>query len=121
MCSRMLHMFYQSAVASVLFYAAVCWEGSVMDKDAKRLNKLVKKAGSVLGARPDSLESVMERGTQKKMQAIMDNVCHPLHKIMADQKSGRKDLFRSMTCRSKRFKNTFIPSAIRLFNSTSSR
>ena len=48
-CSRMLHMFYQSAVASVLFYAAVCWGGSVMDKDAKRLNKLVKKTGLSTG------------------------------------------------------------------------
>ena len=60
MCSRMLRMFYQSAVASVLFYAAVCWGGSMMDKDAKRLNKLVKKAGSVLGESLDSLESVVE-------------------------------------------------------------
>ena len=51
----MLQIFYQSAVASVLFYAAVCWGGSVMDKDARRLNKLVKKAGSVLGGRPHSL------------------------------------------------------------------
>ena len=42
-------MWPQSAVASVLFYAAVCWGGSVMDKDAKRWNKLVKKDGSLLG------------------------------------------------------------------------
>ena len=91
------------------------------DKDAKRLNKLVKKAGSALGERPDSLESVVERCTQNKMQAIMDNVSHPLHRILADQKSGRRNLFRSVTCKNKPFKNTFVPTAIRLFNSTASR
>ena len=114
-------MFYQSAVASVLFYAAVCWGGSVMDKDAKRLNKLVKKAGSVLGERPDSLESVVERCTNNKLQAIMDNVSHPLHSTLVAQKSKRKDLFLSVPCTNNRFKNTFIPTAIRLFNSTAGR
>ncbi len=29
-CSKMLQMIYQSVVASVLFYAAVCWGGSTM-------------------------------------------------------------------------------------------
>ena len=64
---------------------------------------------------------VVERVTRNKMQAIMDNVCHPLHTTMADQKSGRKNLFISITCKTKRYKNTFIPTAIRLFNSTASR
>ena len=27
-CGEMLHMFYQSVVASTIFYAAVCWGGS---------------------------------------------------------------------------------------------
>lgn len=34
----------------VLFYAAVCWGGRIRNKDARRLNKLVRKAGSVTGA-----------------------------------------------------------------------
>ena len=93
-CSQMLHMFYQSAVASVLFYAAVCWGSSIRDKDVKRLNKLVKKAGSVLGESPDSLETVVERCTHNKRKAIMVSVSHPLHNILAGQKSSRKDLFR---------------------------
>ena len=92
-----------------------------MDKDAKRLNKLVKKAGSVLGERPDSLETVMERCTNTKMQAIMNNISHPLHSILEAQKSKRKELFLSVQCKNNRFKNTFVPTAIRLFNEMASR
>ncbi|KAG5283816.1 hypothetical protein AALO_G00046470 [Alosa alosa] len=33
-CSKLLRMFYQSVVASVLFYAVVCWGGSTKKKDA---------------------------------------------------------------------------------------
>jgi len=36
-------------VASVIFYAVVCWGSRVKAADANRLNKLIRKAGSVLG------------------------------------------------------------------------
>ncbi|TWW54542.1 hypothetical protein D4764_0103480 [Takifugu flavidus] len=44
-CSRMLQMFYQSVMASTIFFAAVCWGAGIKAKDANRLNKLIKKAG----------------------------------------------------------------------------
>ena len=66
----MLQMFYQSVVASVLFYAAVCWGGSIKHKDARRLDKLVKRAGTVIGVRLDSLEDVVERCIEKKIEAV---------------------------------------------------
>ncbi|KAG5276868.1 hypothetical protein AALO_G00110700 [Alosa alosa] len=40
-CSKLLRMFYQSVVASVLFYAVVCWGGSTRKKDAGRIDRLV--------------------------------------------------------------------------------
>lgn len=42
-CSEMLLMFYQSVVASVFFYGAVCWGGSITAKNIRRLDKLIKK------------------------------------------------------------------------------
>src|SRR4029434_237772 len=33
-CNKLLRMFYQSVVASVLFYAVVCWGGSIKKRDA---------------------------------------------------------------------------------------
>lgn len=48
----MLHMLIVVVyvVASVLFYAAVCWGGSVTDRNVRQLDRLVRKAGSVLGS-----------------------------------------------------------------------
>lgn len=43
-CSKMLHMFYQSVVASAVFYAVVCWDADIKAKFASRLNKLIKKS-----------------------------------------------------------------------------
>ncbi|KAI3364860.1 hypothetical protein L3Q82_001050 [Scortum barcoo] len=42
-CSKLLQMFYQSVVASVLFYTVVCLGGSISKKDTSRLDKLIRR------------------------------------------------------------------------------
>ncbi|KAI3352423.1 hypothetical protein L3Q82_005383 [Scortum barcoo] len=81
-------MFYQSVVASVLFYTVVCWEGSISrDKDTSRLDKLIRRAGSVVGTKLDSLVTVAESRTLDKLLDIMDNASHPLHTVISNQRS----------------------------------
>lgn len=53
-----------------------------MTGDADRLNKLVRKAGSVLGVHPDSLEEVVEVRMRSKIRNILVNPSHPLHEEM---------------------------------------
>lgn len=61
MRSRLLQIFYQSVVASALFFTVVCWGGGIMAGETNRLNKLVRKASSVVGLKLDSLEAVVEK------------------------------------------------------------
>ncbi|KAI4892522.1 hypothetical protein NFI96_005753 [Prochilodus magdalenae] len=86
-CQKLLLMFYQSVVASVLFYAVVCWGGSISKRDAGRLDRLVRKAGSVLGLELESLTPLAERRALNKLLNIMDNVHHPLHTTIIRQRS----------------------------------
>ena len=44
-----------------LFYAVVCWGSCTTDKNCRRLDKLVKKAGSVVGRRLDPLSAGVEQ------------------------------------------------------------
>ena len=53
-------MFYQSVVASTVFFAVVSWGVGIKAKDANRLNKLREKAGSVVGSELVTLEEVAE-------------------------------------------------------------
>jgi len=72
-------MFYHLAVASITFYAVVCWGSRVKAADANRLNKLIRKAVSVLGVELESLAEGLERTMLSKLLSIMDNASHPLH------------------------------------------
>ncbi len=75
MCNRLLKIFYQSTVASSLFFAVVCWGGGIRAAEAGRLNK----ASSVVGLELDSLESVRKRRMKNKITVILDNPAHPLY------------------------------------------
>ncbi|XP_034088755.1 uncharacterized protein LOC117557164 [Gymnodraco acuticeps] len=87
-CSKMLEIFYRSVVASALFFAVVCWGGSIRAGDTSRINKLIRKAGSVIGIKLDPFEAVVERRTLNRLLSIMDNPTHPLHLQLDSQRSS---------------------------------
>ncbi|KAL2098435.1 hypothetical protein ACEWY4_007642 [Coilia grayii] len=117
-CNRHLLMFYQSVMASVLFYAVVCWGGSTRKRDNGRLDRLVRKAGSVVGMELESLTTIAERRTLSRLHSILDNDRHPLHTIIINQRSLISDRLRSLSCRTDRLRRSFVPRAIQLYNST---
>ena len=117
-CRKLLWMFYQTVVASVLFYTMVCWGGSTSKKDASRLDKLIRPAGSVVGMKLDSLVMVAEKRTLDKLLGIMDDTSHPLHTVISNQRSLFSQRLLLPKCRTNRLKNSFVPQAIRLYNSS---
>lgn len=56
----LLRNFFDTVVASVIFYGVVCWCRSISTADKKRLDKLIRKASSVLGMSLDTVEEVGE-------------------------------------------------------------
>ena len=60
-CKKLLGIFYQSVVTSVLSYAVACWGGSTSKGDFSRLKKLIRRAGSVVGTKLDPLATVADR------------------------------------------------------------
>lgn len=69
-------------VGSSIFFAVGSWGAGIKAKDANRLNKLIRKAESVVGSKLVTLEEVVEDRTLVKLLAIMDNPSHPLHKTL---------------------------------------
>ena len=87
-CSDMMCMFYHTITESALFYAVVCWGSCNTDKNCRRLDKLGKKAGSVIGRRLDPLSAVVEQRMRRKLYSVLENNKHPLHSILAGQRSS---------------------------------
>ena len=112
-------LFYHTVIESALFYAVVCWGSCTTGKNCncRRLDKLVKKASSVVGRKLDPLIAVVEQRMRRKLYSVLDNNKHPLHSILARQRSRCSERLISLRCRTERFRRSFLRTAIRLFNS----
>ena len=117
-CRSLLKTFYDSVVASAIFYVVVCWGCGSSERDRKRLNKLVKRAGSVLDCPLDSIEEVGERRMLAKLTSIMDNPSHPLHQTVGALSSSFSNRLLHPRCKKERYHRSFIPTAVRLFNTS---
>ncbi|KAI3368183.1 hypothetical protein L3Q82_007911 [Scortum barcoo] len=87
-------------------------------KDTSRLDKLIRRAGSVVGTKLDSLVTVAESRTLDKLLDIMDNASHPLHTVISNQRSLFSERLLLPKCRTNRLKNSFVHHAITLYNSS---
>ena len=72
--TRLLQMVYQSVVASVTFFAAVCWGGGIRSCGENKLNKLVRKASSVVGMEVDSVEDE-RKARSYHGQSLLSSLC----------------------------------------------
>ena len=103
-------------VASVLFFAVVCWGSSIGASDTNRLNKLIKKAGSVIGCKQDT--TLVERRTLNKLLSIMDNTL-PLDLTLVRQRSTLSKRLLQLCCLNNRYRNSFLPQVITSYKTLS--
>ena len=98
-----------------LLYAVVCWGASRTDRDRKRLNKLVRRASSVLDS-PQDIEVVGKR----RMLAKLISGRTPLTRGTRLEALSRSFSSRLLhpPCKKEPYCRSFIPTAIRLFNSS---
>lgn len=112
----LLRNFYDSVVASVIFQGVATWAGGVSTRDKKRLDKLVRRAGSVLGCSLDSVDSVGDRRMMAKLSSMLDNPAHPLQGTLTALHSSFSERLLHPRCAKERFRRSFLPAAVRLYN-----
>ncbi len=66
----------------------------------------------------DSLVTVAEKRTLDKLLDIMDDASRPLHTVIINQRSSFSERLLVPKCRTNRLKNSFVPHAIKLYNSS---
>ena len=78
MQGALLTSFYDSVVASAIFYGVVCWSSSILAADRRRLDKLIKKASSILGCPLTPMQVVEESRMMDKLSSPLVQESHSL-------------------------------------------
>ena len=108
-------LFYRSFIESVLMFCVVAWYGNLTLANKNRLANLVKVASKVTGRSQMQLTDMYSRQVLRKAPLILECVDHPLQSEFILLPSGRR--WKVPALRTKRFKVSFVPTAIQLLNS----
>lgn len=89
--------------------------GSISAEDKNRINKMIKKAGSVIGLIPATLEATVEMRARSKLKLILGYKNHPLHNVFKGLGSSFSERLAMPQC-STELRKFFVPAAVRNFN-----
>lgn len=84
-------------------------------EDRNKINKLIRKAGSIIGLTPDLLEMIMEQSMGRKLKIIMQNEDHPMYYVSCELKSSFSNRLVIPRCSSERFRKSFVPAAVKFW------
>ncbi|KAI5100278.1 hypothetical protein C0J45_9264 [Silurus meridionalis] len=82
----------------------------------KEIDKLIRKASSVLGIPLETVQEVEERRMLAKLSLLLENISHPLYKTVSSLSSSFSDRLLHTKCLKERYRRSFLPAAIRLYN-----
>ena len=105
--------FYRSVIESVLTFSCTLWFCSTT-KEKDELQHVVKTTSKIIGCDLHSLDKIFIDRSISKSKAITKDMSHPAHNLFATLPSGKS--LRSLKARTMRFRNSFYPTAIRIFN-----
>ena len=115
-CPSLLLIFYNAVICSVVTFGAVCWGGNISSHDQGRLEKLVRKASRVVGLPLDTFERLCDKRRSRKIETILSDVTHPLRQEFVSRHNPRSGRYVQPRATTKRYGNSFVPTALRILN-----
>lgn len=109
-----LERVYVSLVESIIIFNITVWYGHLTQANKNKLNRIINRAGKIVGRQQTSLDCLYNTAVQRKALAIIRDETHPLYSEFELLPSGRR--YRVPLTKKKIYKGSFIPNAIHLIN-----
>ena len=114
--SGILVTFYNAVICSIIVYGSVCWSRNISKFDRGRLEKIVNKAGHVVGMPLDSFKTLYEKRLFKTLMQILNDPTHPMRHYFDSRRSNRSGRYLLPKTNTNCQKASFLPSALSVFN-----
>ena len=85
-------------------------------QDKNKIDKLIKKAGGVVGRSQDCIGQTYHRRVMDKLSGILQDDTHPLRSTFGGRVIERSGRMRTLKARTTRYSVSFVPVAVGLFN-----
>ena len=115
--NTILAMFYSSVIQSVVAFNAIIWWANAGKCQQDNLNRIRKKAIKLFGDTVPLLDDIVSKNVIKKVTTIRTDISHPLNHQYATMRSNHR--LRAISARTVRYRASFIPNSIHLYNNAS--
>ena len=114
--NEILCLFYNSTVSSVLVYAVPCWFNLCDKKQKKEVCKFAKRMTKMTGDcnKVENPRMISTKKCKSLISKMLKDETHPLYPYITTLPHGH---LRVPWSRTERFRKSFLPYAIKLFNS----
>jgi hypothetical protein len=113
---QILKRFYNCTIESILTDCITAWYGNCSASDRKALQRVVRTAQCITGAKLPAIQDLYNRRCQRKAHTIVRDPSHPSYRLYSPLPHGKRS--RSAKSRTKRLLNSFYPQAVRLLNNS---
>ncbi len=113
---ELLKQFYSAIIESVLCTSITVWFRSATKSELRRLRRVVQTAGQIIGTTLPTLQELYLSRVSKRAGKITLDPSHPAHSLFELLPSGQR--YRALSTRTTRHRNSFLPQAIHLMNTT---
>ena len=118
--SSRLYLLFQSVVQSIMLYNQICYFTNARKADMERLDCITAAARKITRHELQSPTAICQEASLCKFMKILSDSTQPLYPVLSSCASRHKSAMQFILIKSwmNRFKNSFLPMAIRLFNAT---
>jgi hypothetical protein len=109
---QILKMLYSCTFESNLTGCITAWYVNSSASDHKVLQRVVRMAQYIIGAKLPAIQDLYNRQCQRKAHKIVRDFSHPSHRLFSLLPHGKQ--YRSANSRTRRLLNRFYPQVIRL-------
>jgi hypothetical protein len=109
---QILKRFNSCTIESILTGCITAWYGNCSVSDCKALQRVVRTAQYITGAKLPATQDLYNRRCQRKAHKIIRDSSHPSYRLFSLLLHGKR--YRSSKARTKRILNSFYTEAIRL-------
>ena len=115
----LMSLFYQSIINSVISFCICAWGGNTAERDICKINRVTRQATKITGIGQLNFNDIFEKVCLQKITRILQDSSHPFYnKITFSPRSNRIILIKT---KKERFKNSFLPMAVKLYSLTQHR
>jgi hypothetical protein len=104
---EILKRFYSCNIESILTSCMTAWYGNCSASDRKALQRVVRTAQNITGAKLPAIQDLYTRRCQRKALKMVNDPSHPSHRLFSLLPHGKR--YRSAKSSTKRLLNSFSP------------